>query len=167
MPQLLGVHQLLCYFELSNLDNQLGDMTSLVKPTGVSSVFPWPKKTPNIFPFKHEKVYIFLNLDIYTHTNTLSCTFQAIMNYRRKSTVGWSIGNIILDFTGGFLSIFQMVVNAYNYNDWVSFFGDFTKFGLGLFSLAFDIFFMLQHYVFYRYVLFFYNRSCRVTLFLF
>ncbi|XP_026739544.1 cystinosin homolog isoform X2 [Trichoplusia ni] len=75
---------------------------------------------------------------------------QAIMNYRRKSTVGWSIGNIILDFTGGFLSIFQMVVNAYNYNDWVSFFGDFTKFGLGLFSLAFDIFFMLQHYVFYR-----------------
>ncbi|CAH0626775.1 unnamed protein product [Chrysodeixis includens] len=75
---------------------------------------------------------------------------QAIMNYRRKSTVGWSIGNIFLDFTGGFLSIFQMVVNAHNYNDWVSFFGDFTKFGLGAFSLSFDIFFMIQHYVLYR-----------------
>lgn len=75
---------------------------------------------------------------------------QAYMNYKRKSTVGWSIGNIFLDFIGGFLSILQMTLNAYNYDDWVSFFGDATKFGLGLFSLIFDIFFMLQHYVFYR-----------------
>lgn len=75
---------------------------------------------------------------------------QAYMNYKRKSTVGWSIGNIFLDFIGGFLSILQMTLNAYNYNDWISFFGDATKFGLGLFSLIFDIFFMLQHYVFYR-----------------
>ncbi|XP_026328365.1 cystinosin homolog isoform X2 [Hyposmocoma kahamanoa] len=75
---------------------------------------------------------------------------QAYMNYKRKSTVGWSIGNIFLDFTGGLLSILQMMLNAYNYQDWVSFFGDATKFGLGLFSLIFDIFFMLQHYVFYR-----------------
>lgn len=75
---------------------------------------------------------------------------QAYMNYKRKSTVGWSIGNIFLDFIGGFLSVLQMVLNGYNYNDWISFFGDFTKFGLGLFSLSFDIFFMLQHYVFYR-----------------
>lgn len=74
------------------------------------------------------------------------------MNYKRKSTVGWSIGNIFLDFIGGFLSILQMTLNAYNYNDWISFFGDATKFGLGLFSLIFDIFFILQHYVFYRYV---------------
>ncbi|XP_060800962.1 cystinosin homolog isoform X1 [Amyelois transitella] len=75
---------------------------------------------------------------------------QAYMNYKRKSTVGWSIGNIFLDFVGGSLSVLQMALNAYNYNDWVSFFGDATKFGLGLFSLVFDIFFILQHYVFYR-----------------
>ncbi|CAG4941310.1 unnamed protein product [Parnassius apollo] len=75
---------------------------------------------------------------------------QAYMNYKRKSTIGWSIGNIFLDFVGGSLSILQMALNAYNYNDWISFFGDATKFGLGLFSLVFDIFFMLQHYVFYR-----------------
>jgi len=37
------------------------------------------------------------------------------MNYRRKSTVGWSIYNILLDFTGGILSILQMILNAYNY----------------------------------------------------
>ncbi|KAL7729227.1 hypothetical protein ACLKA6_009684 [Drosophila palustris] len=75
---------------------------------------------------------------------------QALMNYRRKSTVGWSIGNILLDFTGGTLSMLQMILNAHNYDDWASLFGDPTKFGLGLFSVLFDIFFMLQHYVFYR-----------------
>lgn len=75
---------------------------------------------------------------------------QAFMNYRRKSTVGWSIGNILLDFTGGSLSIVQMMLIAYNNDDWSSIFGDPTKFGLGFFSVLFDIFFMLQHYVFYR-----------------
>ncbi|KAH8416632.1 hypothetical protein KR222_000166, partial [Zaprionus bogoriensis] len=75
---------------------------------------------------------------------------QALMNYRRKSTEGWSIGNILLDFTGGTLSMLQMILNAHNYDDWASLFGDPTKFGLGLFSVLFDIFFMLQHYVFYR-----------------
>lgn len=75
---------------------------------------------------------------------------QAYMNYKRKSTDGWSIGNILLDFTGGILSMLQMILNAYNYDDWQSIFGDPTKFGLGLFSVAFDILFILQHYVFYR-----------------
>lgn len=37
------------------------------------------------------------------------------MNYKRKSTVGWSIGNVVLDFTGGILSMLQMIVNADNY----------------------------------------------------
>lgn len=40
---------------------------------------------------------------------------QALMNYQRKSTVGWSIGNVLLDFTGGTLSMGQMLINAYNY----------------------------------------------------
>ena len=39
---------------------------------------------------------------------------QAVMNYRRKSTVGWSIGNVLLDFTGGVFSIVQMFIVAYN-----------------------------------------------------
>lgn len=75
---------------------------------------------------------------------------QAYLNFRRKSTYGWSIGNILLDFTGGFLSIGQMFVISYNENDWGSVFGDPTKFGLGLFSVLFDIVFILQHYFFYR-----------------
>ncbi|XP_066599126.1 cystinosin homolog isoform X2 [Prorops nasuta] len=77
---------------------------------------------------------------------------QAFYNYKRKSTVGWSIGNIFLDFTGGILSMLQMILNAYNYDDWESIFGDATKFGLGFFSVAFDIFFIIQHYVLYRYI---------------
>ncbi|XP_044726493.1 cystinosin homolog isoform X2 [Chrysoperla carnea] len=75
---------------------------------------------------------------------------QAYMNYKRKSTVGWSIGNIFLDFTGGLLSMLQMILSMYNYNDWISILSDPTKFGLGFFSVAFDIFFMIQHYVLYR-----------------
>ncbi|XP_011495491.1 PREDICTED: cystinosin homolog isoform X2 [Ceratosolen solmsi marchali] len=75
---------------------------------------------------------------------------QAFYNYKRQSTVGWSIGNIFLDFTGGILSMLQMILNAYNYDDWESIFGDPTKFGLGFFSVAFDIFFLIQHYVLYR-----------------
>jgi len=39
---------------------------------------------------------------------------QAVMNFRHKSTVGWSIGNILLDFTGGILSMLQMFLLAYN-----------------------------------------------------
>lgn len=35
-------------------------------------------------------------------------------------------------------------------DDFVSIFGDPTKFGLGLFSVCFDILFMVQHYGLYR-----------------
>uniref|UniRef100_A0A182YGH5 Cystinosin n=1 Tax=Anopheles stephensi TaxID=30069 RepID=A0A182YGH5_ANOST len=75
---------------------------------------------------------------------------QAVLNYRRKSTVGWSIGNVLLDFTGGSFSMLQMLINGYNYDDWESIFGDGAKFGLGLFSVLFDVLFIVQHYVLYR-----------------
>ncbi|KAG1928531.1 cystinosin [Pimephales promelas] len=39
---------------------------------------------------------------------------QAYMNYRRQSTKGWSIGNVLLDFTGGSFSLIQMFLQAYN-----------------------------------------------------
>lgn len=75
---------------------------------------------------------------------------QAYMNYKRKSTEGWSIGNVLLDFTGGTLSILQMILQSYNNDQWMLVFGDPTKFGLGLFSVVFDILFMTQHYCIYR-----------------
>lgn len=36
-------------------------------------------------------------------------------------------------------------------DDWGSLFGDPTKFGLGAFSIFFDVLFMIQHYGLYRY----------------
>lgn len=44
---------------------------------------------------------------------------QAVLNFRRKSTVGWSIENVLLDFTGGMLSMLQMLLNGYNYGKFV------------------------------------------------
>ncbi|KAH8873630.1 Cystinosin [Schistosoma japonicum] len=76
-------------------------------------------------------------------------TPQALMNFRRKSTVGWSIGNIILDFSGGILSIAQMVIIAYNNNDVSSITGSPIKLGLGILSIGFDILFMVQHWCLY------------------
>lgn len=37
------------------------------------------------------------------------------MNYRRKSTEGWSILQVLFDFCGGALSLTQMFLIAYNY----------------------------------------------------
>ncbi len=75
---------------------------------------------------------------------------QVVMNYRRKSTEGWSIGNILLDLLGGILSLIQMCLLAINYNDWSSLFGSITKLGLGVVSIGFDIIFIIQHYILYK-----------------
>ncbi|KAE9416074.1 hypothetical protein Angca_002294, partial [Angiostrongylus cantonensis] len=75
---------------------------------------------------------------------------QAMQNFRRKSTTGWSIGNVLLDFTGGCLDILQMCLQCWNVSDWSAFYGNPVKFGLGLVSTLFDILFMTQHYVLYR-----------------
>ncbi|CAF0802791.1 unnamed protein product [Adineta ricciae] len=75
---------------------------------------------------------------------------QAVMNRRRRSTEGWSIGNVWLDFLGGILSLIQMVLLAINYNDWSSIFGSITKLGLGIISMGFDLIFLVQHYILYK-----------------
>ncbi|KAF4083357.1 hypothetical protein AMELA_G00140330 [Ameiurus melas] len=75
---------------------------------------------------------------------------QAYMNYRRQSTEGWSIGNVLLDLTGGSFSVLQMFLQSYNNDQWKLLFGDPTKFGLGIFSIFFDIIFMIQHYCLYH-----------------
>jgi cystinosin len=74
---------------------------------------------------------------------------QVVLNYQRKSTVGWSIWNIILDFTGGFLSDLQLVLDCWDLHDFTGITGNIAKFGLGSVSIFFDIIFMLQHYVIY------------------
>ncbi|KAJ1797088.1 hypothetical protein LPJ59_003351, partial [Coemansia sp. RSA 2399] len=74
---------------------------------------------------------------------------QAWLNYRRKSTVGWSIHNILLDFTGGSLSFAQLLLDAARSGNVAEAMGNPVKLGLGLVSIAFDVLFMTQHYVLY------------------
>ncbi|KAG2307797.1 hypothetical protein Bca52824_027545 [Brassica carinata] len=74
---------------------------------------------------------------------------QAKMNFTRKSTVGWSIGNILLDFGGGLANYLQMVIQSIDQNSWVNFYGNIGKTLLSLISIFFDILFMFQHYVLY------------------
>ncbi|KAK8480568.1 hypothetical protein V6N13_021128 [Hibiscus sabdariffa] len=74
---------------------------------------------------------------------------QAVMNFMRKSTDGFSIGNILLDFTGGLANYAQMVVQSIDQNSWVNFYGNIGKTLLSLVSIFFDIIFMCQHYVLY------------------
>ncbi|CAA9965705.1 hypothetical protein CFE70_008580 [Pyrenophora teres f. teres 0-1] len=77
---------------------------------------------------------------------------QAWFNYKRKSTAGWSIYPMLLDFAGGWLSLAQLCIDSALANDWSGVMGNPVKFGLGNITIVFDIIFMLQHYVLYRHV---------------
>ncbi|CAH1766670.1 9397_t:CDS:2 [Entrophospora sp. SA101] len=57
---------------------------------------------------------------------------------------------IYKDFTGGVLSNFQLIFDAYLTNNWSGIMGDFVKFGLGFLSITFDLLFMIQHYLLYQ-----------------
>ena len=70
-------------------------------------------------------------------------------NYRRKSTIGWSIGQILCDFIGGVLSVAQLLLDSSQQNDWSGVTGNPAKFMLGNISILFDIIFIIQHYVLY------------------
>lgn len=74
---------------------------------------------------------------------------QAIMNFQRKSTIGFSIGNILLDLLGGVTNYGQMAVQSIDQNSWVNFYGNIGKTLLSLVSIFFDLLFILQHYVLY------------------
>lgn len=77
---------------------------------------------------------------------------QVWLNYKRKSTEGWSITNIILDFVGGSFSILQDVIKAIGHGKSPFAGGGFNivKWMLGIMSVIFDLIFMFQHYVLYR-----------------
>jgi len=75
---------------------------------------------------------------------------QAFLNFKRKSTIGWNIWNVLLDFTGGLLSVAQLIFDGWRKDDWKGVIGDPVKFGLGFTSMVFDIIFMIQHYGLYK-----------------
>jgi cystinosin len=74
---------------------------------------------------------------------------QAYFNYTRKSTIGWSIGNIILDMSGGLSNFAQMGVQSIDQHSVQNFTGNVGKIGLSLESVLFDVLFIVQHYFLY------------------
>lgn len=56
---------------------------------------------------------------------------QVILNYNRKSTIGWNIWNILLDFSGGTLSVAQIITDSLAMNDFSAITGNYVKFALG------------------------------------
>ena len=95
------------------------------------------------------------NLQIYTVSYiklfvTLVKYFpQLVTNYRNRSTKGWSIAQILLDFAGGILSLAQLGIDSYLQHDWSGITGNPVKLALGNASIFFDILFMVQHYCLY------------------
>jgi cystinosin len=74
---------------------------------------------------------------------------QAFANFKRQSTLGWSIIQQLLDLSGSILSMLQLVIDSSLQGDWSGISGNPVKVGLSQISLVFDIIFITQHYVLY------------------
>lgn len=77
-------------------------------------------------------------------------TPQAVMNYRRQSTAGFSIGAILLDLSGAVLSLMQLVLDSSLQADWSGTIGNVAKLLLGNITVLFDLIFIFQHFGLYR-----------------
>jgi len=75
-------------------------------------------------------------------------TPQVVSNVRRRSTQGFSIWQILLDFTGGICNNLQYVGDSKALH--LSLGRNPAKLALGSVSMFFDVIFMVQHYVLYR-----------------
>jgi cystinosin len=75
---------------------------------------------------------------------------QVYMNFQRKSTAGWSIYMVWMIFIGGSGSVIQMLLLAYNNDDWSSVSGNLAKLCLGLVSVFFSVIFLIQHFCVYK-----------------
>ncbi|KAI1262489.1 cystinosin [Xylariaceae sp. FL1019] len=75
---------------------------------------------------------------------------QLVYNQRNRSTKGWSISQILFDFSGGILSIAQLGIDSYLQRDWSGVTGNPAKFVLGNVSMLYDILFIAQHYWLFR-----------------
>lgn len=83
---------------------------------------------------------------------------QIVLNFRRKSTEGYSIWGVLFDFSGGVLSVLQliidMILNGMRTGEYSLFGGktdafNIVKFGLGVVSVILNAILIFQHYVLY------------------
>ncbi|KAL8850688.1 MAG: hypothetical protein Q9221_004336 [Calogaya cf. arnoldii] len=76
---------------------------------------------------------------------------QVYTNWVCQSTVGWNIGQNMLDLVGAVLSVAQLVIDSFlDGGGWSGVLGNPVKFALGNVTVVFDLIFVLQHYVWYR-----------------
>lgn len=65
---------------------------------------------------------------------------QVMLNYQRKSTVGWNVWNVIFDFSGGILSMVQLITDSIDLdNVKEGLMGNWAKLLLGIITLIFDV----------------------------
>ncbi|EEP81854.1 conserved hypothetical protein [Uncinocarpus reesii 1704] len=116
----------------------------ILSATVYSQFFPWiwrfkVSKSQRIYTISYVKLVV----------TVIKYIPQAWVNYKRKSTIGWSIGQILFDFSGGVLSILQLVIDSALEDDWSGITGNPIKLALGNVSIFFDLIFMAQHYIIY------------------
>jgi len=76
---------------------------------------------------------------------------QIILNYTRKSTEGYNMWAIYMDFAGGMLSILQIVLDSIDIGDLrEGIMGNWVKLALGLITLCVDSILLIQHYILYK-----------------
>lgn len=74
---------------------------------------------------------------------------QMVANYSRASTYGFSIATVLLDWSGGILSLAQLFIDCSQQRDWSGLSANPGKPGLAIFSLIADGVFIVQHYCLY------------------
>lgn len=79
----------------------------------------------------------------------IKCIPQVWLNWMRRSTCGFSVANVLLDFFGGFFSIGQLIVDAAITGHWEGVGGCKAKLALGVISILFDAVFLFQHYIWF------------------
>jgi cystinosin len=57
--------------------------------------------------------------------------------------------NVILDLTGGVLSLLQLIGDCADLSDWSGITGNPAKMALALVTICFDLIFLVQHYLLY------------------
>ena len=74
---------------------------------------------------------------------------QVWLNYRRKCTEGFHIGGVLLDFSGGVLSLLQQDIYCVIDQSTKQLTGNIPKMALAVVTLVFNVVLVVQHYVLY------------------
>lgn len=111
----------------------------------IFNILPWVDTTSS-YQYSLMEYFGYVKVAI----SFIKYTPQVYINWKRQCTVGWSIGNVLLDFSGGFLSFCQQGLQAYEDGNTSVFTSNIAKLLLAIESMLFDIIFIIQHYILYK-----------------